>query len=56
MSQNFQLAGKSWYISASAVPSIFTKKNAESIPVLILGCLLSFISAAYLYFLSTRSQ
>jgi PAS domain S-box-containing protein len=56
MSQSFELAGKSWFVDASAPPSIFTKKNAGSILVLILGSLLSFIGAAYLHFLSTRSK
>ncbi len=42
ISQNFQLAGKSWYIAAQAASRIFTKKNAGSILVLILGCLPSF--------------
>ncbi|AMP10994.1 diguanylate cyclase domain protein [Collimonas arenae] len=56
MSQNFELAGKSWYIEASSPPRIFTKKNAGSVLVLLLGSLLSFIGATYLYFLSTRSK
>ncbi|MFJ2988548.1 EAL domain-containing protein [Collimonas sp. NPDC087041] len=56
MSQNFELAGKSWYIEASSPPRIFTKKNAGSMLVLLLGSLLSVIGAAYLYFLSTRSK
>ncbi|WP_335340309.1 putative bifunctional diguanylate cyclase/phosphodiesterase [Collimonas fungivorans] len=56
MSQTFELAGKSWYIEASAPPRVFTKKNAGSILVLILGSLLSWMGATYLYFLSTRSK
>ncbi len=56
MSQTFELAGKSWYIEASAPPRVFTKKNAGSILVLVLGSLLSWMGATYLYFLSTRSK
>ncbi|GAC1547530.1 MAG: hypothetical protein NVS3B11_05660 [Collimonas sp.] len=56
MSQTFELAGKSWFIEASAPARVFTKKNAGSILVLILGSLLSWMGAIYLYFLSTRSK
>ncbi len=56
MSQTFELAGKSWFIEASAPASVFTKKNVGSLLVLLLGSLLSWMGAAYLYFLSTRSK
>ena len=56
MSQTFELAGKSWFIEASAPARVFTKKNVGSLLVLILGSLLSWMGAAYLYFLSTRSK
>ncbi|WP_211454679.1 bifunctional diguanylate cyclase/phosphodiesterase [Collimonas antrihumi] len=56
MSQTFELAGKSWFIEASAPARVFTKNNAGSILVLILGSLLSWMGAIYLYFLSTRSK
>ncbi|SFH78767.1 PAS domain S-box-containing protein/diguanylate cyclase (GGDEF) domain-containing protein [Collimonas sp. OK307] len=56
MSQTFELAGKSWFIEASAPARVFTKKNVGSLLVLLLGSLLSWMGAAYLYFLSTRSK
>ncbi|SFB09796.1 PAS domain S-box-containing protein/diguanylate cyclase (GGDEF) domain-containing protein [Collimonas sp. OK607] len=56
MSQTFELAGKPWFIEASAPARVFTKKNVGSLLVLILGSVLSWMGAAYLYFLSTRSK
>ena len=54
--QGFNVAGRPWHMVVSAPPVFFTAKHSGSVWGLVAGLLFSFLMAAYLQALSSRSR